>query len=72
MIIGLAIFYGLWIIPQAYNTWFAEDDKLWKNFNLFIYRGTNLSRKKRKQSFYGAFGLLVFCLIFEGLKSFLL
>ena len=70
--IFLIIFYCLWLIPQAYNTWFAEDDKLWKHFNIFVIWGTNLSRNKRKESFFYAIGLLVFGLIIEGLKLFLL
>lgn len=64
--------YCFWLIPQVYNTWFAEDDKLWKHFNIFIIWGTNLSRNKRKESFFYALGLLVFGLIIEGLKLFLL
>ena len=51
----LAAFY----LSQAYNTWYGKT--LWKNFNIGIYRGTNLSRERRKECFRSTF--LIFIVI---------
>jgi hypothetical protein len=62
---AVAIFY----LSQAYNTWYGK--KLWKNFNIVMYRGVNLSRERRKACFRNFFILLSISTILIAVGSFL-
>ena len=53
------LIFASFILPQAYNTWYGKE--LWKNFNIGIYSGTNLSRERRKECFRSTF--LIFAII---------
>ena len=61
----VATFY----LSQAYNTWYGK--KLWKHFNIVIYRGVNLSRERRKECFRHFFILLSIAGILIAIGSYL-
>jgi hypothetical protein len=56
----LPLMVATFYLSQAYNTWYSK--KLWKNFNIGMYRGVNLSRERRKECFRHTFilyGILI-------------
>lgn len=63
-VLTILLVFGILLVPQFYNSYYAKDNKLWKTLFLpgLVY-GKNLSRDRRKRYFKIYLAIWLFIII---------